>query len=82
MDDKEKSIRIARFIDNDDDWAIIREIIEEEIERAKTTVFDAKGEIADFDRGWGKGLESLIVSLENTAINGREFLKQEQSRSK
>jgi hypothetical protein len=75
--EQEKCIAIWEIIKSHN-WRYIEGLITERIINAKQTVFDAKGEIADFDRGYGTGLQELLNVLDDYSKTGSEILNNEE----
>lgn len=71
-----EDIKIWNFTQTDPIWDILRSIILDKINNAKDNCFNAEGQVADFDRGIGTGLQELIVAIEAMANNGQELLNE------
>ena len=58
-----------------DSWPILEEIINERLNAAKENLFDSRGEVGDYDRGYGTGMQDLLAVIEDMARTGKELLE-------
>ena len=80
-EEQQKNIRIMQLYDSHiEGWQDILDVIDDRLQIAMRGCFDAKGEVADYQRGEGHALEELLNAFETMVQNGRELLKQEQAR--
>jgi len=66
----------------DEYWPIVEKLINESINDAKDKVLNAKGEIADYDRGGGQYLKDLLTKFQDMTIIGQKLLQSRSDQNK
>ncbi len=69
-------IQMWNFTQTDPIWIIMKNIILEKIKNARDDCHNAKGEIADFERGEETSLNEFLVAIEAMASNGQKLLNE------
>ena len=74
-----RDMQMWNFTQTDPIWKIMGDIILEKINNAKDNCFRATGEISDFERGRGTGLDEFLVAIEAMADNGQKLINESQT---